>query len=116
MPKKSSNSVQVFYPPYSRTDLLARLRSSVSILRAALPLKRMWLFGSWANGKATAFSDIDVLLIYADPPRDDAYAVVRRLLKLRGLQPHVYSEQQADKLKPTLERMTRNGILLFPDL
>lgn len=80
-----------------------------------LPLKRVWLFGSWAAGRATAFSDIDLLVVYLDPPRDDAYHLVRQSLRLPCLEAHVYSEGQAEALKSTLERMTRNGVLLFPE-
>jgi hypothetical protein len=72
------------------------------------------LFGSWATGKATAFSDIDLLVIYADPPRADAYALVWRSVDLRGLQPHVYTENEAAQHTSTLDRMTKGGITLFP--
>ncbi len=82
-------------------------------MTAALPLRRVVLFGSWAKGRATAFSDIDLLVVYADPPRADAYVVVRRHLRLRGLEPHVYSEAEAAKLAPTLEQMTRHGAVLL---
>jgi len=63
-------------------------------------------------GRATAFSDIDLLVVYADPPRDDAYALVRRGVPIRGLEAHVYAESEAARLAPTLERMTREGIVL----
>lgn len=78
-----------------------------------LPLKRVVLFGSWAKERATAFSDVDLLVIYADPPRQDAYGLVRRSLNLRGLEPHVYSEQEAELLKTTLERMIKDGVVMF---
>jgi predicted nucleotidyltransferase len=115
MVKGSSNSVKVFYPHYNQAELVALLRERLPALATALPLKRVLLFGSWAVGKATAFSDIDLMVIYADPPREDAYQVVRRSLKLRGLEPHVYSEQQANAMRVTLERMTERSIVLFPD-
>jgi len=84
-------------------------------LAARLPLDEVWLFGSWARGRATAFSDIDVLVIYSDPPREDAYKQVRDTLRLRGLEPHVYSAGQAASLWPTLERMIQDGICVFPE-
>jgi predicted nucleotidyltransferase len=84
-------------------------------LARKLLLRRVVLFGSWVTGRATAFSDIDLLVVYAGPPRDDAYAIVRRVVDQRGLEPHVYTESEADALKPTLDRMTRSGIdLLSP--
>lgn len=116
MRSASSGSVKVFYPPHDRTELIALLRRRTSELRGALPLKRVVLFGSWAKGRATAFSDIDVLVVYADPPRDDAYQVIWRCLRLRGLEPHVYAESEAVGLQSTLDSMARGGVdLLMPD-
>jgi len=111
---ESSGSVKVFYPRYRQEELVALLRERLPALATVLPLKRVVLFGSWARGKATAFSDIDLLVIYADPPREDAYMLVRRVLSLRGLEPHVYAEQQAEQVKETLTRMTEDGIGLVP--
>lgn len=113
MPKRSSASVRVFYRPRNVEELAALLREQLPSLAAALPLKRVVLVGSWATGRSTAFSDIDLLIVYADPPRDDAYVLVRRILRVRGLEPHVYSEVEATRLAPTLERMTRHGIVLL---
>lgn len=98
MPSRSSGSVKVFSRPYSGEQLLELLRRELASLAAALPLRRVVLFGSWASGRATAFSDIDLLVVYADPPREDAYVLVRRSVRIRGLEPHVYSEAQAAKL------------------
>jgi predicted nucleotidyltransferase len=114
MPRRSPSSVRVCYPRYNQETLVALLRERVSALAAVLPLKRVALFGSWARGRATAFSDIDLLVIYADPPRENVYQLVRRSIKLRGLEPHIYSEQQAQQMQATLARMTRQGIVLFP--
>jgi hypothetical protein len=113
MPRGSSGSVRVFYPRYSRDGLVALLNARLPFLSAQIPLKRVTLFGSWARGRATTFSDIDLLVIYGDPPREEAYQLVRRCLGVRGLEPHVYSEQQAGLLKETLERMTKDGIVLM---
>ncbi|MFH1928657.1 MAG: nucleotidyltransferase domain-containing protein, partial [Chloroflexota bacterium] len=90
MPKKSSSSVRVFYPPFSREDLLALLRRRVPALGEKLPLKRVVLFGSYATGRQTVASDIDLLVVYAGQPREDAYALVKRTLNIRRLEPHVY--------------------------
>ncbi|MEW6718215.1 MAG: nucleotidyltransferase domain-containing protein [Chloroflexota bacterium] len=79
-----------------------------------LPLKRVWLFGSWAKGRATVFSDIDLLVVYSDPPREDAYSLAKSILKIRGLEPHLYTEEQAEALKKTVKRMTEGGIVLYP--
>ena len=110
MPIQSSGSVKVFYPPYDRQTLVQTLKHGLVALSERLHLKRVVLFGSWA----TAFSDIDLLVIYADPARDDAYEEVRRCLDIPGLEPHVYSETEAGQLESTLARMSADGVVLEP--
>ncbi len=114
MQKVSSGSVKIFYPEHKLPELVAVLRERVEALVQIFPLRRVVLFGSWARGKQTAFSDIDVLVIYSGLPREDAYKMAKQHLNLRGVEPHVYSEDEAEKLKPTLDRMTRDGIVLYP--
>ena len=114
MPKKSLSTVKIFYPRYSQVELPVLLRKRILGLAAVLPLKRVVLFGSWAKGKATAFSDIDLLVVYQDPPQEDAYNLVWKHMDLHGLQSHVYSQQEAEQHKTMLERMTKDGISLFP--
>jgi predicted nucleotidyltransferase len=105
--------VRITFPALSREALVEHLREGVASLAAELPVRRAVLFGSWAAGRATAFSDIDVLVVYAGPPRDDAYQLVRRRLKLRGLEPHVYLEEEARLAGDVLHRMTAGGIDLL---
>ncbi len=113
MQTRSSGSVKIFSPRHSREGLITLLQARLPALVAVMPVKRVVLFGSWAQGKATAFSDIDLLVIYSDPPRDDAYQLVRRVLALRGLEPHTYSERQAAQVRGTVERMATGGITLM---
>jgi predicted nucleotidyltransferase len=94
-------------------QLIETLRGRLAALAAELPIERAVLFGSWAAGRATAFSDIDVLVVYAGPTRDDTYSLVWRALHLRGLELHLYAETEAERLQPTLARMTRDGIDLL---
>jgi predicted nucleotidyltransferase len=113
MRNQSSTSVKVFYRPFSREQLVEKQRQVMPQLTRQLPFRRAVLFGSWATNRATAFSDIDILVVYADPPRDDAYSIVRRVVNLRGLEPHMYAQSEAEALRPTLNRMTRSGIDLL---
>jgi uncharacterized protein len=113
MPTRSSGSVKLFYPRFDRQSLVSVLKQGLVALSQRMPLKRAVLFGSWAQGRATAFSDIDLLVIYSDPPRGDAYQEVRRCMDIPGLEPHVYSETEAAQLVETLSRMTANGIDLL---
>lgn len=113
MQSESSSSVRVFYPRHSQAELIAELRGRMPDLAAALPLRQVVLFGSWATGTATAFSDIDLLVIYEGPAREDAYKTARRAVPMRGLEPHVYTKDEAAALAGTLEKMTEESVLLF---
>jgi predicted nucleotidyltransferase len=110
MQSRSSGSVKVFYPPFSREELLALLRQRMAALQGKLPLKRVVLFGSYAKGRHTVASDIDLLVIYAGKPREDAYALVKRTLNIHRLEPHVYAEEEYERVGITVERMARDGI------
>ena len=113
MPNESFNSVKVTYPRYSQAELISLLRGRIPMLAQVLPLKRVVLFGSWAKGRATAFSDVDLLVVYTGPAREDAYKLVWHAMQTRGLEPHVYSDSEAAALQATLDRMTRTGIDLL---
>ncbi|MGQ9494202.1 MAG: nucleotidyltransferase domain-containing protein [Anaerolineae bacterium] len=104
--------MRIFYPAISREELLTLLRQRLPLLQRLLPLQRVVLFGSYATGRYTVASDIDLLVVYAGAPREDAYALVKRILNIRRLEPHVYAEQEYKEVKPIVERMIRNGILL----
>jgi len=110
MRDRSSGSVRVFCPPYDRDALLAILRQRLVALRARLPVIRAVLFGSYATGRQMAGSDIDLLLVYAGAPRDDAYALVKRTLALPRLEPHLYTEEEYQQNRGTVDRMIRDGI------
>ena len=113
MPQRSSGSVQVFYPPWNREALLARLREGVTALREVLPLVLVVLFGSYARGRQTVASDIDLLVVYAGAVRGDAYALIRHTLDLRRLEPHVYAEEEYAQVSATLACMIQDGITVY---
>ena len=110
MLRKSFSSVKVFYPSLSREDLLALLRQRIKALQRELPLKRVVLFGSYATGRQTVASDIDLLVVYAGEPRKEAYALVKRTLNIRHLEPHLYAEEEYEPVKTTVERMVQSGV------
>ena len=72
------------------------------------------LFGSYATGKYTVASDIDLLVVYSGERRDDAYAITKNTIALPGLEPHVYTEEEYEKLKATIGKMIEGGIVLSP--
>jgi len=113
MPQRSSRSVKVFYPPWNREALLERLHAGVHALREVLPLDRVVLFGSYSRGRQTVASDVDLLVVYAGAVRGDAYALVRRTLNIRHLEPHVYTAEEYAQVRETLERMVQGGISVY---
>lgn len=110
----SWNSARVTFPALSRDQVIQRIKAAIPVLARQLPLRRVVLFGSYALGRHTAYSDIDLLVVYDDPALPDAFQRVRRAVDLRGLEPHVYTRSEAAQVAEVLERMTRDGIVLFP--
>jgi hypothetical protein len=113
MPIKSSSSVRIFYPKFDRAYLLETLSEKLRILNLKLKLIRAVLFGSYATGKYTVGSDIDLLIVYKGETRPDAYAITKRSLDIRRLEPHLYSEVEYREMKETIHRMEEGGIVLF---
>jgi predicted nucleotidyltransferase len=105
--------VKVTFPARDREQIVLHLRERMLALAQDLPIRRVVLFGSWARGRATAFSDVDVLVVYAGPSREDAYRLAWRALDLPGLEPHVYAEAEAVALAATLDQMTRDSVPIF---
>jgi uncharacterized protein len=117
MPSRSLRSVKVFYPCHpchSREGIIRFLQRAANELVKELSVCQIVLFGSYATGRWTVASDVDVLIIYRGSPREDAFRVAKRTLKIRGLEPHVYSESEAETIRPTIERMARDGVRIYP--
>jgi len=106
--------VRVFYPKWSREDILHHLKQNLPQLEARLPLLRVVLFGSYARGRATVASDVDLLVVYRGERREDAYALVKQTLGIPRLEPHVYAEEEYIAVKETVDRMAREGIPVYP--
>ena len=56
-------TVKVFYPRWTREELLLRLEEGLKALEKEVHLVEGWLFGSWARGRASVGSDVDLLLL-----------------------------------------------------
>lgn len=113
MQKKSSGSVQIFYPEFNKEKLAQIIREKLEDLNQKLPLLSVVLFGSYAKGNYTVASDIDLLVVYRGKERKDAYATVKRTIGVPRLEPHVYSDSEYKKVKKTINKMTKNGIVLL---
>ena len=109
------SSVRIFFPKLEREEVVARLRERLPLLAQHLDLALVILFGSYAHGNYTVASDVDLLVVYRGPGRPDAFGLVKRILALPRLEPHIYSEAEYGALKPTLMGMTRGGLVLWGD-
>ncbi|MBP8639267.1 MAG: nucleotidyltransferase domain-containing protein [Dictyoglomi bacterium] len=113
MQKRLSGSVRVFYPKLNREEVVELLLQKFKILEKKLPIIRVVLFGSYAKGNYTVGSDVDILVIYDGEKRNDDYAIVKKTLNIPRLEPHIYTKEEYEKIKDVLEKMTKDGILLF---
>jgi predicted nucleotidyltransferase len=115
MQQRSSSSVRVFYPKLKQAEIVQKIRKNLTALSEKLPVKKIILFGSYAKGNYTIASDIDLFILYEGAKREDAYALSKKILAIPGLEPHVYSEAEYEEMKDTIERMTKDGIVIFPE-
>lgn len=114
MQRKSSSSVRIFYPKYDKKELVQKLKGKIGDLAEKVPLSFVVLFGSYARGKHTVSSDMDLLVVYKGKKRDNVFAIVKKTLGIPSLEPHVYSEGEYEEQRSLIGRMIEGGIVLFP--
>jgi hypothetical protein len=51
--------------------------------------------------------------VYQGQPREDAFALTKKILDVPGLEPHAYAEGEFERAKDCIQRMTEDGIVLF---
>jgi len=114
-PKKSSGSVQIFYPRFDKEEIIQAISRGLKKIWEELPLLLVVLFGSYARGNYTVASDVDLLVVYRGEERGDAYSIIKRAIDIPLLEPHVYSEREYRAMKETIRNMVRDGILLHQE-
>lgn len=93
---------------------LARRR--LTPLIRELGLKLVILFGSYAQGRHTAASDIDLLVVHAGESNRQVYSRCWDALKMPQLQLHVYTVTQYRRLKASgsaLPKEAEKGIRIL---
>ena len=117
MREESSSGVKVYYPSFNLAELIEKLKHRLTQLSSLLPLEEAILFGSWVEGRATVASDIDLLLIYKDPKRDDAYSICWDVLNIQNLELHLYTRTEYERLKSSgsqlIRRIEEKGIRIW---
>ncbi|MGB9759253.1 MAG: nucleotidyltransferase domain-containing protein [Thermoproteota archaeon] len=116
MQKRYSNSVRVFYPRFSKEEVIRKIRDKLESLNKELPITLLALFGSYAKGTRTVASDVDVLIVYKGKERKDAYKIAKKVLDIPGLELHIYSEEEYEKMLCTIKRMLKDGVILWQEV
>lgn len=93
MQRRSSSSVKIHYPKFTRAEVIQRLQRNLRELARFTPVKEAYLFGSYAKGNHTASSDIDVLIVVEgeDP---DTYKKAYKTIRLPRLELLMYSGKE----------------------
>jgi len=117
MPRKSSSSVRIYYPKLGKEDLVSLLKERVRDLSKELPIKLVTLFGSYAAGRYTAASDVDVLAVVSGGNKGELYRKIHEGLGIRNIQLHLYTVDEYEKLKWNGSSFIREaegkGIVIF---
>jgi uncharacterized protein len=83
------------------------------LLQRNYPVKRMFLYGSYARGNQNPDSDIDLAIILNELP--DPFQTQVNLLKLTWdfdtrVEPHPFDEEEFSSTNPVIKEILRNGI------
>jgi len=79
------------------------------------------LFGSYASGKQTAASDIDILIVYGGTrEKKEVYDLCWDIVDLPNLELRIYSEEEYAKLKRSrslfVKEAEEKGIVVWNEL
>lgn len=107
--------MRIYYPEYTREEVISRIRSSVPKIRSHLPIRLVALFGSYAQRRHTAASDVDILIVYDDPKREDAHKLVIDTIDVPRLEPHIYTTSEYERMKDSTlsKEVTRRGVIIW---
>ncbi|MEM2442970.1 MAG: nucleotidyltransferase domain-containing protein [Candidatus Bathyarchaeia archaeon] len=98
MLRRYSGSVRVFFPKFSREDVIREVGRCAYALREELGLERVIIFGSYARGDYTAASDIDILVIFDDErsSEDKVYKSLMRNIRLPRVELHIVPKRELE--------------------
>jgi len=90
----------------------------VNDVKNAMPIDKVFLFGSFAKGSASTHSDIDLCFFSQSFENQDTFNVVRELFRLSrkygdfDIEPHVFSSSDLETDNPFVKEVLRTGIEL----
>jgi len=97
--------------------IIETVREYVMLIPEELGVKKVYLFGSFASGKAREESDIDIALVLDNMP--DFFSTQKQLMKLRRkidlrIEPHPIKEQDFTLMNPFAHEIQKTGIEIYP--
>ena len=115
MRRRSFDSVRIYYPKYSKEELIALLKERIDKLSRTLPIELAILFGSYASGRYTVASDIDLLVVVKDGDKDELYHRIYDELNIRNLQLHLYTLEEYSKMRDSsfIREVEGKGIVIY---
>jgi predicted nucleotidyltransferase len=100
MLRKSSDSVKIFFPKFNLEAVIKEIRRAISLLSSQLALEKVILFGSYAKGRYTVASDIDLFIVFDELrcDRDTVYRTLMKNIKLPRLELHLLSRKDYEEM------------------
>ena len=118
MQRRYSTSVRVYYPRYSREEVIHRLREALQPVYRKLGVEKAILFGSYATGRSTAASDIDLLVVVdtALMDKDEVYKLIRKSIGLRMVELHMLTKDEYKELQTSrwIKTIEKEGVTIVP--
>lgn len=115
--KKYSGSVRVFFPKFSREEVVNEIRKCAVDLREKLGLEKVILFGSYARKNYTVASDIDILVIFDDEKssEDKVYKCLMRSIQLPRVELHLIPKRDLETYKASkwMKTIEKEGIKIL---
>lgn len=95
MPKKSSDSVKVFFPKVNREQVIKEIDRCIREFSKSLGLYKVVLFGSYARGNFTVASDIDIFIVFDEEKssEEDVRKTLMKNIKLPRVELHILSRK-----------------------
>ena len=90
MRKRPSSSGLMFYSKFKKRRSFGSSPRDSRSSRRNFP-RSFSPLGSHAKGNYAVASDLDILVVFRGQKRDDAYAVVKKVLGIPRLEPHLYT-------------------------
>jgi len=117
MQRKYSSSVKIFFPKFSKEEVVREVSRCATELRDSLGLERVILFGSYAKGRHTVASDIDLLVIFDDEKNseDNVYKSLMKNIRLPRVELHLIPKREFESYKESMwiKTIEREGIKIL---